>query len=152
MDLILWRHADALDVAAGGDDMDRPLSARGEQQAQAMAVWLMQQLPADARILVSPARRTQQTAAALQRAFTTVEALGTAGSVSGLLFAAGWPAAVEPVLVVGHQPTLGSVASLLLSGTASSQSVAKGAVWWLRGRGDGSGRADLVTVREPGQA
>ena len=48
-----------------------------------------------------------------------------------MLAAAGWPDAREPVLVVGHQPTLGAVASFLLSGEEAYWSVKKGAVWWL---------------------
>ena len=45
-----------------------------------------------------------------------------------------WPDSREPVLVVGHQPTLGAVASFLLSGEEAYWSVRKGAVWWLSNR------------------
>ena len=38
------------------------------------------------------------------------------------------------MLVVGHQPTLGEVAALLLAGDARSWSIKKGAVWWLSNR------------------
>jgi phosphohistidine phosphatase len=37
MDLILWRHADALDEDESGDDLKRALSSRGEKQAALMA-------------------------------------------------------------------------------------------------------------------
>ena len=87
MDLILWRHADAADAADGAEDTERALTARGERQAARMAHWLNQHLPATTRILVSPARRTQQTAAALERKFKTLEAVGLAASVPGLLAA-----------------------------------------------------------------
>ena len=56
MDLILWRHADAQEVRDAADDLERALTPKGERQAQRMADWLNRQLPANARVLVSPAR------------------------------------------------------------------------------------------------
>jgi phosphohistidine phosphatase len=152
MDLILWRHAEALDAELGAEDLDRALTARGERQAARMAGWLNQHLPATTRILASPARRTQQTAAALERKFKTVAALAPGATVPALLAAAHWPDAKEPVLVVGHQPTLGLAAAWLLAGVAQPWSVGKGAVWWLRRRDRvGDGQTVLVTVRGPEQ-
>ena len=150
MDLILWRHAEALDAEDGSEDVDRALTARGERQAARMAHWLNQHLPATTRVLVSPARRTQQTAAALERKFKTVEAVGPGATAPGLLAAARWPDAKEPVLVVGHQPTLGLVAAYLLAGVVQDWSMKKGAVWWLRRRDRaGDDQTVLVTVRGP---
>ena len=134
MDLILWRHAEALEMREVEDDLDRALTAKGERQAQRMAIWLNRQLPASARVLASPARRAQQTAAALERKVKTVPALAPDGTVEGLLHAVRWPDAREPVLVVGHQPTLGLVAAYLLTGQAQAWPVRKGALWWLRAR------------------
>ncbi len=153
MDLILWRHAEAAD-AEGDDDLERPLTSRGERQAARMAHWLNRHLPATTRVLVSPARRTQQTALALERKFRTVSAIAPGASVPALLDAARWPDAKEPVLVVGHQPTLGLAAAYLLSGAAQPWSVKKGALWWLRRRererdGEDGARTVLVTVRGP---
>lgn len=147
MDLLLWRHAEAAD---GEPDDERPLTRRGEAQAQAMARWLKPRLPADLRILVSPARRAQQTAAALGSDFETSAAIGTAADAGELIAAAGWPDAKRPVMLVGHQPTFGEVAALLLSGRKSDWRIAKGAVWWLRGRSrrDG-GSAVLLLALEP---
>ena len=150
MDLILWRHAEALEAEDGSEDLDRALTARGERQAARMATWLNQHLPATTRILASPARRTQQTAAALERKFKTVAALAPDGSVPGLLTAARWPEAKEPVLLIGHQPTLGLTAAYLLAGVVQPWSVKKGAVWWLRRRDrPGDDQTVLVTVRGP---
>jgi phosphohistidine phosphatase len=134
MDLILWRHAEALDMREVADDLDRALTPKGERQAQRLATWLNRQLPATTRVLVSPARRTQQTAAALERKFKTVEALAPGATVEALLHAVRWPDAREPVLVVGHQPTLGLAAAYLLSGQPQAWAVRKGAAWWLRAR------------------
>lgn len=134
MDLILWRHAEALDGADPGDDLARPLTSKGERQAARVAAWLNRQLPAGTRVLASPAVRTQQTAAALERKFKTAAELAPDGTVEGLLHAARWPDAREPVLVVGHQPTLGLTAAYLLAAQPQGWAVRKGAVWWLRAR------------------
>jgi phosphohistidine phosphatase len=45
-----------------------------------------------------------------------------------------WPERAETVIVVGHQPTLGRVAALLLAGEEAEWSVRKGAIWWLTTR------------------
>jgi phosphohistidine phosphatase len=132
MDLILWRHAEAEE---GLNDHDRRLTSKGIKQAQKMADWLRAHLPEDTRILVSPARRTQQTVKPLGMKFETVDAVGVGASTAAVLAAAGWPEAKGAVLVVGHQPTLGEVASLLLCGDdGMSLSVKKGAVWWFSRR------------------
>jgi len=152
MDLILWRHAEAVESGEDLDDLERPLTSRGERQAARMAAWLNQRLPATTRVLASPARRTQQTALALERKFRTVPALAPEASVTSVLEAARWPDAKEPVLVIGHQPTLGLVAALLLAGAALPWTVKKGAVWWLRSRErEGEGQVVLVNVISPDQ-
>lgn len=134
MDLILWRHAEAIEAQDPNEDLDRALTPKGERQAQRMAAWLNRQLPSSARVLVSPARRAQQTAAALDRKLRTHPALAPDATVEALLHAVRWPEAKEPVLVVGHQPILGLAAAYLMSGQPLAWSVRKGGVWWLRGR------------------
>lgn len=143
MDLILWRHAEAFEMREVQEDLDRALTPKGERQAQRMAAWLNQQLPSSTRVLVSPARRCQQTAGALDRKFKTVPGLAPDATVEALLHSVRWPEAREPVLVVGHQPTLGLVAAYLLSGQPQAWSVRKGGVWWLRAR---QREADLQVV------
>lgn len=134
MDLILWRHAEAHLAREGQDDLSRSLTTKGERQAQRMAEWLNQRLAHSTRILVSPSVRTQQTAKALDRHFKTVAALAPDASPVALLSAARWPDASEPVLLVGHQPTLGQLAALLLAEAPQAWTIKKGAVWWLRQR------------------
>ncbi len=143
MDLILWRHAEAFDQHDGINDLDRALTPKGERHAQHMATWLNRQLPAGTRMLVSPAQRTQQTAAALNRRKKTVAALAPDGTVDGLLAAVRWPEAREPVLVVGHQPTLGLTASYLLTGATTPWALRKGAILWLRVR-QRQGQAQVI--------
>ena len=137
MDLLLWRHAEAED---GIPDLKRKLTARGEKQSKKMAEWLHQHAPKKLRILVSPAVRCQQTAQALGLPFETDKRLGTDGNIASLLAAAGWPDGGDAakgnsaVLVVGHQPTLGQTAALLLSGEEDDWTIKKGAVWWFSNR------------------
>ena len=131
MDLILWRHAEA---EPGEPDLGRRLTSKGLKQAERMAAWLEPRLPDTTRILVSPAARSQQTALALGRKFKTVDEIAPGAGAAAVLAAAGWPDGRETVLVVGHQPTLGEVAAKLLSGSAASWSLKKGAVWWLSNR------------------
>ncbi|HEX4234954.1 MAG TPA: histidine phosphatase family protein [Caldimonas sp.] len=146
MDLILWRHAEAEDAGRGGD-LARALTARGREQAERMAAWLAPRLPATALVIVSPAKRCQQTVAALGRAPATVAALGPGATPEALLAAAGWPSAGETVVVVGHQPTIGQAAALAMGAAGSAWQVKKGAVWWLRGSKSGAVR--LHAVRSP---
>jgi phosphohistidine phosphatase len=151
MDLILWRHADAVDDS-DGPDLERPLTAKGERQAERMAQWLNHALPSTTRVLVSPARRAQQTALALERRFKTVAAIDPQGTVEALLAAARWPDSKEPVLVVGHQPTLGLAAAYLVAGVAQPWTLRKGAVWWLRSRQRQEATVVLMAVRAPEHA
>ena len=134
MNLILWRHADA---ESGIPDEERKLTPKGEKQAERIAAWLKENLPKDAVVLASPARRARDTAAALTRKFETVREIGTLASAQGLLKAAGWPNGERTVVVVGHQPVLGQAAALALTGRTADWSVRKGSVWWLVARGPG---------------
>ncbi len=90
---------------------------------------------------MSPAKRAQQTARALQFDFKTVKEIGIAAAPEDVLLAAGWPKGDGTVIVIGHQPTLGETAALLLTGTASLWSVKKGAIVWI------ARRADVVPAR-----
>lgn len=129
MDLLLWRHAQAVDnaVVSGtsfydgfnndlNSDWQRPLTAKGRQQAKDMAAWLARHLPANTRVVCSPAVRTCQTAQALTKHFSyqVCPELAPDASTEDLLHLTQWPHLNTTVLVVGHQPTLGLVAQRLL--------------------------------------
>jgi phosphohistidine phosphatase len=144
MNLILWRHAEAEDIAPDHTDAGRRLTERGQKQAQRMAAWLHAHLPADARILASPAVRTQQTAAALAATGRTVETderLFTDADVNDYFAASHWGSGDahnnETIVLVGHQPTLGQLAAALMCGQTLPWSVKKGAIWWLGFEGEG---------------
>ena len=140
MDLLLWRHADAAD---GRPDLARALTKRGHEQARAMAKWLKKRMPAGLRILASPARRAQETAAALGMPVETFDELAPDAAPSALLAAAGWPDADGAVMIVGHQPTLGETAGVILGPKGYQLHVRKGAILWLRSP------SELVTVMDP---
>ena len=129
MDLLLWRHAEAED---GSPDGARKLTKHGRDQARRVAAWLKPQLPKRCEILVSPATRAQETAAALGAKFATATEVGTGATAADLIAAAGWPEGSKAVLIVGHQPTLGRVAATLMTGSEADWHLAKGSVWWLR--------------------
>ena len=131
MDLILWRHAEATD---GTPDLARKLTAKGMKQAQDVAHWLRPRLPKHTRVIVSPAERTLQTAKALTENFEIVRDLAPGASPVAVLAAARWPEHKGAVLVVGHQPTLGLLAAMLIAGEPMAWSIKKGAVWWLSRR------------------
>jgi phosphohistidine phosphatase len=143
MDLILWRHAEA---ESGSPDSARKLTEHGREQARRIAAWLKPRLPGNCEVLASPAIRAQQTARALGVAFTITPAVGTDAAAADIIAAVDWPARSGATLIVGHQPTLGRLAALLLSGTEADWGIEKGALWWLF-RADG--RIALRAVIDP---
>ena len=148
MDLILWRHAEAEAEREGETDLDRDLTTKGTRQAKRMAHWLNQRLAASTKVLVSPALRTRSTAQALGRKFRVMPTLGPDAGIDDLLLAARWPSSAVPVLLVGHQPTLGLLAAHLLAQVDQPWAIKKGGVWWLCQRDD-SGELFVQAVQSP---
>jgi phosphohistidine phosphatase len=131
VDLILWRHADA---AEGGRDLERKLTAKGHKQAARISEWLVARLPSRYVVLASPARRARETADALGMKYKIVERLAPGAASADILEASGWPDHKGAVVVVGHQPDLGRVAAVLLTGEQAQWPVKKGGLWWLNNR------------------
>ena len=145
MNLILWRHADA---EPGTDDASRPLTRKGLKQAARMAEWLEEHLPDGARVIVSPAVRAQQTADALSVDYETAAQVGTDATPAEVLTAAGRPKHKGTVVIVGHQPTLGATAALVVTGRVAPWRIKKGAIWWISiERGDAA--PTVVAVMAP---
>ena len=143
MELILWRHADAEDPGPAGD-APRRLTKKGRKQAERMAEWLRARVGPEWRIVVSPAKRALETAKPLERDFEVSESVGTNATAATLLEETGWPDADRPVMVVGHQPTLGEVAAQLLDTRDTDTAIRKGAVWWFESRERGGGRETVL--------
>lgn len=118
-ELILLRHAHAEPQNDGGSDATRPLSPRGEAEADAAAAWLAAHGLPD-RVVVSPATRARDTAKRV---------LGNAGSVETRedprIYEATPGALLDVIadhrdcarlMLVGHNPGFESVAALLATG------------------------------------
>lgn len=131
MELILWRHAEAEE---GTDDMARALTRRGQQQAAKMARWLRERLPHSTRVLCSEAKRSIQTASALSKSYEVVPALNPDSTLPEILRLINWMSDDEAVVLVGHQPWIGALASTMMTGEAHWWAVKKGGVWWLQRR------------------
>lgn len=138
-DLILLRHAEALPIAAGGSDRDRPLSVRGEIQAREAGAWLRAQGASFDAVLSSPARRARMT---VER---VLDALGDGVSprfVAGIYEATPGDllallerhvSAAPRVLLVGHNPGLEQLAALLLEGRSErARGLPPAGVAWLQ--------------------
>jgi phosphohistidine phosphatase len=148
MELILWRHADAEDANPGGDAARR-LTKKGEKQAERMADWLRPRLAGPWRIVCSPAVRALATVAPLDMSYEIRDSVSTAANARSVLDEAGWPRGANTV-VVGHQPTLGEVAAILLGGQSGEVSVRKGAILWFATRErDGRVETLLKAVLDP---
>jgi phosphohistidine phosphatase len=143
MELLLWRHAEALD---GSPDRARKLSPQGKKQAEKMAGWLRVHGPGNPRLLVSPAVRTRQTAEFFQEEMEICEALAIDAKRADILSIIKNQDAQTPLLLVGHQPLLGRIAAQLIEDDAQDDAkdeaakplehFKKGALWWLRGKPD----------------
>ncbi len=119
-ELILLRHAHAEAAVAGQADLDRPLSAHGQAEAEAAGRWLREHHLVPDRVLCSPARRTRETLEAVLAQTGYVEQRleeriyeATPGSLIGVIEP---HAEVERLMVVGHNPGLESLVALLNSG------------------------------------
>ncbi|MFN0004745.1 MAG: SixA phosphatase family protein [Burkholderiaceae bacterium] len=132
MDLILWRHAEAIELAESGNDMDRHLTPKGERQAARMSIWLDRVLPQGTRIFCSPATRCEQTVMALGRRYKLREELSPNGQGQEVLDLVQWPVAKGAVMVVGHQPYLGQVVAKLFDMKPGECSIKKASVWWIK--------------------
>lgn len=142
MQLILWRHAEADEQAQTGLDLDRTLTSRGKKQAASMAAWLKGKLPKDYVLWVSEAVRAQQTAAYLKHPMQINAELNPDADPHAVLEACGWDLSPQSIdllhertlVLVGHQPYLGQIASLLQTGVPHFWSLKKAGVCWLAQR------------------
>lgn len=118
--LYLIRHAHAED---GLDDANRPLSARGRKQIRAMARFLRRTGDfAPAEVWHSPLLRAHDTAALLVgRLKLPVKLRAVPGLTSGddpAIIAAKLRTRRPSLALVGHEPHLSALASLLVAGSA----------------------------------
>ena len=91
--------------------------------------WIKAHNPVEGRDAVWP-----WIAEALGTKIRTVDRLAPGAAVADILAAAGWPDHKGAVVVVGHQPDLGSTVAHLMSGAGGDWSLKKGALAWLASR------------------
>ncbi|NUO72718.1 MAG: histidine phosphatase family protein [Frateuria sp.] len=120
-ELILLRHAEAVPAPAGGEDLDRTLSPRGEQEALAAGHWLAAHGARPDRLLCSPAQRARRTAELAARSVAPTGAIGLAeeiydASPGELLALLDQHADARSVLLVGHNPGIERLVALLVDG------------------------------------
>ncbi|TRZ55351.1 MAG: histidine phosphatase family protein [Rhodocyclaceae bacterium] len=134
MDLILWRHAEAEAAGPGMADSDRNLTEKGRKQAKHMADWLLAQRLPKLSVIVSPTKRTVQTAEALGHPYKVNRKIGPAAGAADLIAAANWPDESGAVILVAHMPGLGRLAALLLGGAEFDWTIKKAGIWWFSNR------------------
>jgi phosphohistidine phosphatase len=122
MMLYVIRHAHAEDAVASGDDHDRPLTQVGcERMREAAAGMHAMGLHFDT-ILTSPKVRAVETASLVSSAYDQQPAPQILRALSDEIPVENAAAALAPyflrenVLIVGHEPQLGKLVSLLLTG------------------------------------
>jgi phosphohistidine phosphatase len=116
--LLLLRHAKSSWGDAALPDRERPLNKRGHRGVAAIRDAMREMGLAPDLVLVSPARRTQETLAALEPWDDTplvdpVETLYLASATQLLAILRGISETVRSVLVIGHNPGLHELAILL---------------------------------------
>jgi phosphohistidine phosphatase len=121
--LILIRHADAgeRDPSRWPDDTQRPITEKGRRRHRQVAKRLKRRGLVPTLLLTSPWLRAWQTAEITAHytggtAPLAAAALAASPSLDQLEQAVGRPAPDAVVALVGHEPWLGELASLLLAG------------------------------------
>ncbi|MEA2626009.1 MAG: phosphohistidine phosphatase [Candidatus Binatota bacterium] len=126
MRLYVVRHAIAEERATGGGgDAARALTEEGRKKMERATAGLAAIGVRAATVLTSPIRRARETAEILARGLgaPSVEdmtELSTGGAPPQVLGALRRRAPTSPVAIVGHQPTLGALVSLVLTGSSSA--------------------------------
>ena len=124
--LLLLRHAKS-DYPPGVVDHERPLAPRGQREAKLAGDWLRAHAPAVDAVLCSTATRTRETLART-RVDAPVDYLdrlydATPGAVIEEINRVGPD--VETLLVIGHEPTMSSLALGLASADGSNSTAAE---------------------------
>ncbi len=120
-ELILLRHAEAVPIETAGDDQQRPLSPRGEQEAQAAGLWLAAHGVRPERVLCSPTRRTDATTRLALAAIDSAPIPQMLGEIydaspGELLALLDQHDDAGTVMLVGHNPGIERLVALLVEG------------------------------------
>lgn len=121
MQLLVIRHAIAVDRSPEVDDAERPLTARGRRRFEQVARGLAALELGVELILTSPWRRARETAELLDELADgrePVDCAPLAAPPRAELLSAIATAGVTRIAVVGHEPWLGELIAQLTSGDA----------------------------------
>jgi phosphohistidine phosphatase len=158
MRLLLIRHADAgdRDPALWPDDTQRPITEKGRRRQRRVARRLKRRRLVPSLLLASPWMRAWQSAqvtAEYAGGPTPVATPALAGppDLEPLQQAIGRPGAEAIVVLVGHEPWLSQLASLLLTGEAGRLTIdfPKSGVLSLSCETFAAGRATLEALWRP---
>jgi phosphohistidine phosphatase len=136
-ELLLLRHAEAMQAGPNGRDIDRPLSLHGEAQARAVGEWLADQGAAPAAVLCSPARRAQMTADTALKALRApvpqfLPAIYEATPGELLTLVENHAPEARQVLLVGHNPGMEQLLALLTEGRSDdARGMAPATLAWI---------------------
>jgi phosphohistidine phosphatase len=123
--IIVMRHAKA--EQTGATDFERRLSERGHGDARAAGAWLAARGVEPELALVSAAARTQETWESLAEGAgwnldpELVEGLYSAGTQTALDLVREVDKGITSVMVVGHNPTMASLAAILDDGVGDEE-------------------------------
>ena len=150
MRVILFRHgpAPARDPELWPDDDARPLTSRGAQLTRASAEGLARLEPGIQQIVSSPFTRARQSARVLADVLGTgdiedVEMLRPEGPIPNILKYLAARVSDRSVVLVGHEPSLGALAGVLLFGSPTRVPLKKAGACSIRFDGapcEGAGR------------
>ena len=124
MMLYILRHATAEEAASSGDDGARKLSERSKEKMRGAAAGLRAMGLKFDTILTSPLARATETAELVASAFDNspppqvMPALATGIAATDAVSALRAFAKHEEVMIVGHEPQLSAIASILLTGAS----------------------------------
>jgi phosphohistidine phosphatase len=133
MNVYILRHGIAVEHGAAGykDDDERPLTSKGERKIKAIAKAMKDLGISFDIILSSPLVRARQTAEIIAQALKAkerlelIEALAPQESAKPLIEFLIEQGAVKDVLLVGHEPFLSRLISLLISGSSGASVLLK---------------------------
>jgi phosphohistidine phosphatase len=121
----LMRHGIAADAAPGTNDADRALTADGIRKTTRAAVGLQKLGVAPDLILSSPLRRAEETARlvadviAPSAGVELYPPLAGGAAIEDVIRSLRPPRRAREIMLVGHQPDLGELASYLLTGSTT---------------------------------
>lgn len=136
-ELLLLRHAEAMQAGPDGRDVERPLSMHGEAQARAVGTWLAERGAEPDAVLCSSARRAQMTAEMVCRAlrmrtpqFLPAIYQATPGELLSVM--ENHAPDARRVLLVGHNPGLEQLLALLTEGrSVGARGMTPAALAWI---------------------